>query len=90
MIMESIEQLSSMEKNLFLFSLPILNRTLEFFTIRFYDYLLETGSGSLFEDTQFETQHKMFEESLNLILTYVTDPENLDKYIQKLALNHVR
>ena len=88
--MESVQQLTITEKNLFLFSLPILNKNMEFFTIRFYHYFLETESVKLFADTKFEKQHKMFGEAVNLILTYITDSEHLEKHIQILAMSHVR
>ena len=87
--MEVIERLSTKEKNLFLLSLPIINRNMDFFVIRFYYYFLRTKAGLLFQHTNIEQQFKMFNSSLNVILTHIADPMQLEDHLQELIKTHV-
>ena len=87
--MEVIKQLSSDEKNIFLLSLPIISKNMEFFVIRFYYYFLRTNAGLLFQQTNIENQYKMFNTSLNVILTHIADPTQLEDNLQDLIKTHV-
>ena len=87
--MEVIERLSVKEKNLFLLSLPVINRNMDFFVIRFYYYFLRTKAGLLFQHTNIEQQFKMFTTSLNLILTHIADPMQLEDHLLDLIKTHV-
>ena len=87
--MEVIEHLSSKEKDLFLLSLPIINRNMDFFVIRFYYYFLRTKAGLSFQHTNIENQFKMFNTSLNVILSHIADSTQLDDYLQELIKAHV-
>lgn len=86
--MDALQQLSNNEKNLLLVSVPMINKNMEFFTIRFYYHFLQTKAKFLFKNTIIEQQHKMFGSSLYIILTYIADPEYLENYVGKLAMNH--
>lgn len=89
--MNIFQQLSATEKNLIMFSLPIINLNMEFFSLRFYYHFLQSKAGFLFKNTKIEQQHKMFGVSLSLILTYLTDPnpELLETYLETLVKSHV-
>ena len=87
--MEVIDRLSSKEKDLFLLSLPIINRNMDFFVIRFYYYFLRTKAGLLFQHTNIENQFKMFTTSLNVMLTHIADPTQLEDHLHELITSHV-
>ena len=87
--MEVIKQLSSEENNILLLSLPIISKNMDFFVIRFYYYFLRTNAGLLFQQTNIENQYKMFNTSLNVILTHIADPTQLEDHLQDLIKSHV-
>ena len=87
--MEVIERLSVKEKNLFLLSLPVINRNMDFFVIRFYYYFLSKKARLLFQDSNIVEQFKMFTTSLNLILTHIADPMQLEDHLLDLIKTHV-
>jgi hemoglobin-like flavoprotein len=82
-------QLSSAERNIFLSSLPVINKKMDFFVIRFYYYFLRTKAGLLFQHTNIEKQYQMFNSSLNVILTHIADPTLLEDHLQELIKSHV-
>lgn len=86
--MELIEQFSSYDKQIFLASLPIISKNIEFFIIRFYHYLMKTETGQLFEHADFSKQYRMFQTSLNVILTHITDTTLLDDYLLNIIKKH--
>ena len=81
--MEVIDRLSSKEKDLFLLSLPIINRNMDFFVIRFYYYYLRTKAGLLFQHTNIEKQYKIFTTSLKVMLTHIADPTQLEVHLHE-------
>ena len=62
---------------------------MEFFAVRFYYHFLQTKAGFLFKNTKIEQQYKMFGASLNIILTYISDPDLLENHMRILAKSHV-
>ncbi len=86
--MDVIEPLSSKEKEIFLLSLQEINKHIDFFIIRFYHYFLQTKAETFFRDTTFESQNKMFNTILNVLITYIADPTQLKDYLQKLIKIH--
>ena len=62
---------------------------MDFFVIRFYYYFLRTKAGLLFQHTNIEQQFNMFTTSLNLVLTHITNPIQLEDYLQDLIKSHV-
>ena len=62
---------------------------MDFFVIRFYYYFLRTKAGLLFQHTNIENQYKMFNTSLNVILTHIADPTLLEDHLQELIKTHV-
>lgn len=83
-----IESLSTKEKKIILLSLPEINKHIEFFTLRFYHYLLHTKAEVLFRNTNFESQYKMFNTALNVIITHIADPTQLEDYLLRLIQIH--
>ena len=86
--MEIFEHLPSTEKNAFLSSLPVISKNLEFFVIRFYFHFLRTKAGLLFQHINIEQQYKMFSSSLNIIITHISDPEQLEGHLYELIETH--
>lgn len=80
--------LSEHEKQLLHFSLPIINKNMDFLVIRFYHYFLETSAGLLFSNTNMEIQYKMFASSLNTIITHIVSPHLLNDNLDKLIVTH--
>ncbi len=80
--------LTEHEKQLLHFSLPIINKNMDFLVIRFYHYFLETPAGVLFENTQMEKQYKMFASSLNTLITHIVSPHLLNDNLDKMILTH--
>lgn len=81
-------KLTDTEKNLFLFSLPIVNKDLENFVNRFYSHFLQTPAKKLFQNSNMERQHKMFSTAINVILTQASDPSSTDAYLQNIVKTH--
>ena len=61
---------------------------MDFFVIRFYYYFLRTKAGLLFQHTNIQNQFKMFNSSLNVILTHITDPTLLEDHLNTLIKTH--
>ena len=88
--MEAVKELSESEKQLLQFSLPIINKNMEFLVIRFYHHFLQTKAGVLFEHTKMEDQFKMFASSLNAIITHIANPYLLMDNLDVLIQSHVK
>ena len=81
--MDSFQKLSTPERDLLMLPLPIINKNMDFFVVRFYYYyFLHTKAGLLFKKTNIIAQQKMFGSELNAILIYVTDPVIFSKIHQ--------
>ena len=87
--MEAVKELSESEKQLLQFSLPIINKNMEFLVIRFYHHFLQTKAGVLFKHTKMEDQYKMFASSLNAIITHIANPYLLTDNLDVLIQSHV-
>lgn len=75
------------EKNVLINSLDHLKKNIDFFTIRFYHYFLQTEAGTLFKgDT--EKQYRMFASSLNVIINHIFDSSQLDSYLESMINKH--
>lgn len=86
--MESIINLMDDERLILNGTIKILLKNLDFFVVRFYDYLISTDIGPLFQHTTMEKQQQMFATSLNIILDYISNPNNLEVYVKDLAIRH--
>jgi hemoglobin-like flavoprotein len=85
---EVLDQLSQLEKQVFFDSLPIINKNMDFFVIRFYNYFLRSNAGHLFKNTQIENQYKMFNTALNVIISHISDSTLLEDYLALLVDEH--
>ena len=88
--MEVLNQLSNDDKNVFFSSLPFLSKNMEFFVLRFYYYFLQTKAGNLFQNTNINVQYKMFNTAVNVLITHIADPTQLEHAIDGLVNNHVK
>ena len=86
--MEVIERLSIQERTILIKSLPVINGNMDFFVIRFYYHFLRTKAGLLFKHTNIEKQFKMFNTSLNIIITHIADPTQLEDHVHELVKSH--
>ena len=87
--MELNKYLTTKEKSIFLNSIPIVKKNIEFFVIRFYYYFLQSKAGLLFQGTNIENQYKILNSSFNFILTQIIDESRLEEQFYKLITTHV-
>ena len=86
--LELLDHLTMDEKKTLYVSLPILNKYMDFFVIRFYNYFLKSEAGSLFKDIDIEKQFRMFHRSLNVLVTHLAEPDKVEVYLDILIRNH--
>ena len=86
--METIIILTENERQLLQFSLPVINKNMDFLVVRFYAYLLNTKAGVLFQNTNIQNQHKMFASSLNIIITNIVNPQLVSETLDQIIKRH--
>ena len=69
-------------------SLEHLRKKIDFFSILYYHYFLQTDAGLLFNGDP-EKQYKMFASSLNVIINHIFDPSQLNTYLEAMITKHM-
>ena len=86
--MEILNHLSDQEKIMVQPSLIIIDKNMDFFVIRFFDYFLRTKANKIFQQKDKESQFDLFIESIKIIFSRIANKEEIEKNLEELVKKH--
>lgn len=87
--MESILPLTEEERQQLHLSIELINKNIDFFVIRFYNYFLKTEAGKLFQNTEMDKHYNMFSTALNVIFNHIDNPNYIKGFLDDIIFRHI-
>ena len=69
-------------------SMIIIDKNMDFFVIRFFDYFLRTKANKIFQQKDKENQFDLFIESIKIIFSRIANKEEIEKNLEELVKKH--